>query len=92
MRRTSGEIVDYMRKQADPNWSPPPSVILPLTQVKFENSKINSKIIIFNAASYSSKIIIFNAALYSFKNFKINFKKLIYSTHCSLDPRGKRST
>ncbi|XP_023336039.1 probable protein disulfide-isomerase A4 [Eurytemora carolleeae] len=33
--RTSGEIVDYMRKQADPNWSPPPSVILTLSQDNF---------------------------------------------------------
>merc|ERR1719151_75994 len=24
--RTSGEIIEYMRKQADPNWTPPPSV------------------------------------------------------------------
>jgi len=33
--RTSGEIVDYMRKQADPNWKPPPSVVLQLSQDNF---------------------------------------------------------
>ena len=33
--RTSGEIVEYMRKQADPNWTPPPSVVLQLSQENF---------------------------------------------------------
>jgi len=33
--RTSGEIIEYMRKQADPNWKPPPSVVLKLTQDNF---------------------------------------------------------
>ena len=33
--RTSGEIVEYMRKQADPNWTPPPSVVLQLSQDNF---------------------------------------------------------
>merc|ERR550519_1772452 len=33
--RTSGEIVEYMRKQADPNWAPPPSAVLKLTADNF---------------------------------------------------------
>jgi len=33
--RTSSGIVEYMRKQADPNWKPPPSVVLSLTQDNF---------------------------------------------------------
>jgi len=33
--RTSGEIVEYMRKQNDPNWKPPPSVILQMSQDNF---------------------------------------------------------
>ena len=33
--RTSGEIIEYMRKQADPNWKPPPSAVLKLTQDNF---------------------------------------------------------
>jgi len=33
--RTSAEIVSYMRKQADPDWKPPPSVILKLTMDNF---------------------------------------------------------
>jgi len=33
--RTSKEIVSYMRKQADPDWKPPPSLVLPLTMDNF---------------------------------------------------------
>jgi len=33
--RTSGEIIEYMRKQADPGWKPPPSTVLTLTQDNF---------------------------------------------------------
>jgi len=33
--RTSGEIIEYMRKQADPNWKPPPTAVLKLTQDNF---------------------------------------------------------
>ena len=33
--RTSKEIVSYMRKQADPDWKPPPSMVLPLTMDNF---------------------------------------------------------
>jgi len=33
--RTSGEIIEYMRKQADPSWKPPPSAVLKLTQDNF---------------------------------------------------------
>ena len=33
--RTSGEIIEYMRKQADPNWAPPPSVVLTLSTDNF---------------------------------------------------------
>ena len=33
--RTSAEIVSYMRKQADPDWKPPPSVVLQLTMDNF---------------------------------------------------------
>jgi len=33
--RTSGEIIEYMRKQADPNWKPPPSAVMKLTQDNF---------------------------------------------------------
>eukprot|EP00088_Acartia_fossae_P059160 TRINITY_DN6994_c0_g1_i2.p1 TRINITY_DN6994_c0_g1~~TRINITY_DN6994_c0_g1_i2.p1 ORF type:complete len:684 (+),score=152.98 TRINITY_DN6994_c0_g1_i2:49-2100(+) len=33
--RTSDEIIEYMKRQADPNWKPPPSVVLTLTQDNF---------------------------------------------------------
>ena len=33
--RTSGEIIEYMRRQADPDWSPPASVVLQLSQDNF---------------------------------------------------------
>ena len=33
--RTSKEIVSYMRKQADPDWKPPPSLVIPLTMDNF---------------------------------------------------------
>jgi len=33
--RTSGEIVEYMERHADPNWAPPPSAVLTLSQDNF---------------------------------------------------------
>jgi len=33
--RTSSAIVEYMRKQADPNWAPPPSAVIKLTNDNF---------------------------------------------------------
>ncbi len=34
--RTASGIVEYMRRQSDPNWKPPPSAVLTLTMVSYE--------------------------------------------------------
>lgn len=44
--RTSQEIVEYMQKQNDPNWKPPPSAIVPLTSDNFTRFVKNEKLVL----------------------------------------------
>ena len=54
--RTSKEIVSYMRKQADPDWKPPPSMVLPLTMDNFtKTAKAKDMMVVwFYAPWYAS--------------------------------------
>ena len=51
--RTSGEIVDYMRKQADPNWKPPPSVVLQLSQDNFTKTAKTKDLMLVSVIFFS---------------------------------------
>jgi len=44
--RTSSEIALYMRKQADPNWKPPPSVVMTLTMDNFTKTAKSKDIVL----------------------------------------------
>ncbi|CAL1268514.1 unnamed protein product [Larinioides sclopetarius] len=44
--RTAMGIVEYMKERADPNWKPPPSVVIELTKENFHETVKNSDIIL----------------------------------------------
>lgn len=65
--RTSKEIVSYMRKQADPDWKPPPSMVLPLTMDNFTKT----------AKAKDMMVVTFYAPWYVTIFSKINLQPLV---------------
>ena len=79
--RTSKEIVSYMRLQADPDWKPPPSMVLPLTMDNFTKT----------AKAKDMMVVWFYAPWYVLIFTKFNLQPPILgaSTASSLSPRWR---